>query len=550
MPAVLDIRLLGSVELRLGGSSLAPPESARAVSLLGLSARPPRRAAVAPAARVPAVAGFDRSAGADEPAQGVARAAPRAARRATSTATRRRWPGGRRPFTLDLAAFEDALDRDDLRAAVEAYGGDLLDGSYDEWVLSERERLRDRYADALERLTAGPGGLEYAERLVRLDPLREAGPRALMRLHAANGDRVRAMRAYHAYAALAQRELGIVPPPDLRVAYEALLDDRPPAPSARTPPLIGRTAERERLRALWHAAASGHAQLALVTGEPGIGKTRLVEDLRAICGAASAEARAYAAEGSVAYGPVVAWLRSDALAPRLRRLDPAHAAELARLLPELAAPPGLAATSSGLAAAPPGLAAAARRGPAARRRARRLAARAAPASPPRRTPPPRPAPRRPPPRRRPASQRPPPPRTSPRTNAARGCSPRSRTRCSAPEPRSSWSPTTCSTSTCRRCSSCTTCCARGRRCWWRRPRGARSSMPGSRRPSSPPRCRRSGALRRSRSRGSAGRTAAGWPSSCAARPSTTTACTPRPRATRCTWSRPCRRAPPAAGCRR
>ena len=88
------------------------------------------------------------------------------------------------PYTLDLAAFEDALERGDLRAAVAAYGGDLLDGSYDEWVLAERERLRDRYLDALERLAGEPDGLEYAERLVRLDPLREAGTRALMRLHA------------------------------------------------------------------------------------------------------------------------------------------------------------------------------------------------------------------------------------------------------------------------------------------------------------------------------------------------------------------------------
>jgi tetratricopeptide (TPR) repeat protein len=80
----------------------------------------------------------------------------------------------------------------------------------------------------------------------------------------------------------------------------------------------------------------------LVTGEPGAGKTRLVEELRSWCvqqGAAVAEARSYPAEGALAYGPVVSWLRSVPLADHLGRLDPPLQAELARLLPELR-PPG------------------------------------------------------------------------------------------------------------------------------------------------------------------------------------------------------------------
>ena len=101
---------------------------------------------------------------------------------------------------------------------------------------------------------------------------------------------------------------------------------------------MGRAPERAQLSALWRSASRGRAQLVLVTGEPGVGKSRLVEELRSWCahaGAITAEARAYAAEGAVAYAPIVAWLRAEAIAARLRRLPRAHVIELARLLPEL-----------------------------------------------------------------------------------------------------------------------------------------------------------------------------------------------------------------------
>ena len=122
------------------------------------------------------------------------------------------------PFRLDLAAFEDALDRaaaqggdaavGALREAADAYAGDLVEGSYDEWLLEERDRLRERYAAALERLCGllestgrHAEAIGYAERLVAHDPLREDAYRLLMRLHDARGDRARAQRAYHACAA-------------------------------------------------------------------------------------------------------------------------------------------------------------------------------------------------------------------------------------------------------------------------------------------------------------------------------------------------------------
>ena len=72
-----------------------------------------------------------------------------------------------------------------------------------------------------------------------------------------------------------------------REAYEAGLpvDEQPVVraePSARLggPPLVGRTAEWARLVELWRETELGRAHFVLVAGEPGIGKTRLVEEFR------------------------------------------------------------------------------------------------------------------------------------------------------------------------------------------------------------------------------------------------------------------------------
>jgi len=232
------------------------------------------------------------------------------------------------------------------------YRGDLLEGSYDEWLLEERERLRQRYLEALERLSVllearghHAQAVPYAEQLMRNDPLREAAYRLLMRLHNAAGNRARALRVYHACATTLERELGIEPSGATRAAYEALLPPQrtpgpgePPAEGVGGPAFVGRAAERAQLTALWRAAENGRAQFVLVTGEAGIGKSRLLQEFRSWCvhrGSVTAEARSYQAEGTFAYGPVAAWLRSEAFKPRLEQLDRMSLTELARLLPEL-----------------------------------------------------------------------------------------------------------------------------------------------------------------------------------------------------------------------
>jgi DNA-binding SARP family transcriptional activator/tetratricopeptide (TPR) repeat protein len=238
------------------------------------------------------------------------------------------------PLDLDVEQFERLLAEGQLEEAVELYRGELLEGRYDEWLFDERERLSTLCLEALERLA-----IRYAEQLVARDPLREESHRLLIRLYAASGDRARAVRAYHVCASTLERRLAIEPAPETRALYESLVAAGPDAVGAgtpETPPMVGRADELTRLTASWREAASGRAQLVLVSGEAGVGKTRLVEELRARAGAVSVEARAYPSEAPLAYGVATAWLRSEQVAVRLSQLDRAQLTELARLLPELA----------------------------------------------------------------------------------------------------------------------------------------------------------------------------------------------------------------------
>jgi DNA-binding SARP family transcriptional activator len=262
---------------------------------------------------------------------------------------------------VDVRKFREAIAVGDLELAAHLYSGDLLPACYDDWILDERAKLRAEAYAALTRLAEGAAGradheatLRYAKRMIELEPTDEAAVRMQMEAHAALGDRAAALRAYHRCVETLQRELAVAPGVAIRAAYQTLRahatergESRAESSASIAPsPFVGREHELQRLEQVWNAVRGGGAHLVLVTGEPGIGKSRLAQELgrrvRAQ-GQVVASARAYEAAGRPPWGPIVDLLRSDGLRDTIDTLDPVWRTELARLMPELldaSQPPG------------------------------------------------------------------------------------------------------------------------------------------------------------------------------------------------------------------
>jgi DNA-binding SARP family transcriptional activator len=96
--------------------------------------------------------------------------------------------------------------------------GELLPGWYDDWVLLERERLRQLRMHALEEVAArlaaaGRYGdaLQAAYAAVNSEPLRESAHRTVVRVHLEEGNAAEALRAYDQFRVLLAEELGVRP---------------------------------------------------------------------------------------------------------------------------------------------------------------------------------------------------------------------------------------------------------------------------------------------------------------------------------------------------
>jgi DNA-binding SARP family transcriptional activator len=191
------------------------------------------------------------------------------------------------------------------REAIELLAGGLLPGHEVEWLDVERVRVTDLRIEALElaaRAAVGVGGATLpqaeadAREAVAEAPFRESARAALISVLAARGNAAEALRAYEEIRALLMEELGTVPGSELMALHASLLSGgRPiairsanPAPTAAGVPfapgtltLVERADEVRRIASVLAAVSAGQGAVLTIEGSAGIGKTRLLVELRA-----------------------------------------------------------------------------------------------------------------------------------------------------------------------------------------------------------------------------------------------------------------------------
>jgi predicted ATPase/DNA-binding SARP family transcriptional activator len=222
------------------------------------------------------------------------------------------------PYLVDVHEFEDWVskfraqasspDLSQMMETVALYRGDFLSHFqvraaplFEEWVLVERERLRQLALDLLDQINQAAiqqqdwkAGLFAARKSLAIDSWREKSHRQLMIILVLSGDRSAALAQFETARRILVQELGVEPGPETLALYQRIKQGEliPPASSApmiqigASPPphnlpapttsFIGRQAELAQVAEL---LADPGCRLLTLTGPGGIGKTRLALEI-------------------------------------------------------------------------------------------------------------------------------------------------------------------------------------------------------------------------------------------------------------------------------
>ncbi|HKZ68936.1 MAG TPA: BTAD domain-containing putative transcriptional regulator, partial [Anaerolineales bacterium] len=142
------------------------------------------------------------------------------------------------PYWLDIEVFEKSVREPGVAAlneVVALYTGDLLTEFDDEWVVIEREQLRQTQFSALRRLAAHyrtlaeyDPALKLARQAVALDPFSESASRDLITILYEAGDRASALAEYEHLRQRLRDELDVEPMAETQALFTAITAGLPP----------------------------------------------------------------------------------------------------------------------------------------------------------------------------------------------------------------------------------------------------------------------------------------------------------------------------------
>ena len=262
------------------------------------------------------------------------------------------------PDEVDLTRFRRLRAEGKLQDALALWRGPpLAEFAQLRFAQAEIARLEELRLACLEErietdLAAGRQAelVSELEALVKEHPLRERLREHLLLALYRSGRQAEALAAYQDAREALVEELGIEPGKRLRELQQAILRQDPaldaaplpePVPEAARGIFVGRERELAELDAGLDDAVAGRGRLFFLVGEPGIGKSRLADELIRHArerGAQILVGRCWEASGAPAYWPWVQSLRGyvrEADPEGLRRELGAGAVELAQILPEL-----------------------------------------------------------------------------------------------------------------------------------------------------------------------------------------------------------------------
>jgi DNA-binding SARP family transcriptional activator len=246
----------------------------------------------------------------------------------------------------------------DEAVAAGARGEVLEDEPYAEWAEELRRTYRARLLgvrlDAAESALAERdtrSAIDHAVAAMAIDPYAERAHRLAMLARYAQGEQRESLAGYQRLRSLLSQDLGLEPAPQTRQVQAAILAQQDPVSLLPRPlerqgpplrpkdaPLVGRRAELGRLESLIGEACDSTLAIAVVEGEDGAGKTRLLDELAdRLPGLGLGRGACSELERHLPYVPLASALREALGAPAIAG---AGLPALATVFPELSPVPG------------------------------------------------------------------------------------------------------------------------------------------------------------------------------------------------------------------